>query len=78
MAKKYKVKCRYGIEYEISFLSQYEKGACVRTVNMLNQCCCFVCHNHSCKEPRDEKIDCHDECKYYWKSKPCEKIINKL
>ena len=74
MAKKYKVNCRYGNTYEVELKGT--KGAIARTVDMLYNCCCFVCHNHSCKAPRDEKIDCHDECKFYWKLKPCENYGN--
>ena len=74
--KKYKVTCRYGIEYEVEYSSRYTNGECMRGVNMLKECCCFVCHNHDCKEPRDEKIDCKDECRLFFKNKPCEtKII---
>lgn len=67
---QYKVTCRYGVEYNIKLIGS--KGACARTVDMLSKCCCFVCHNHDCQSPHDEKIECSNECKFYFKSKPCE------
>lgn len=71
MSKKYPVKCRFGVDYEVELTGT--KGTVTRTLVMLGQCCCFVCHNHSCSIPREEKVDCHGECRFFWSDKPCEK-----
>lgn len=64
------IKCRYGINYDVDLKGS--KGAIARTANMLEKCCCFVCHNHNCDKPYDEKIECHNECELYFKNKPCQ------
>ena len=69
-----KVKCRYGIEYKVTAYG--ERGAQYRLFDLLGHCCCWVWHNHKCKEPRNEKLkDCGTVCKL-WNSKKapfCEK-----
>lgn len=55
--------CRYGITYNVELHGS--EGAKWRTIDMLGKCCCFVCHNHDCKEPRDERIPCSMWCQIY-------------
>ena len=58
------VKCRYGVEYELTANGSH--GACKRLFDLMTHCCCFVCHNHDCKEPRDEKIEnCDKDCELF-------------
>ena len=73
MAKvKFPITCRYGIQYEVELHGS--QGAKARTVDMLNKCCCFVCHNHDCKEPRDEKIpNCGHVCSFYTDKPYCKR-----
>lgn len=74
MARKvnFEVTCRYGVTYSVELHGS--EGAKWRTVDMLKKCCCFVCHNHDCKEPQDERIPCNFECKIYGAKTPwCEK-----
>ncbi len=58
------VKCRYGVEYKLT--ANGSSGACKRLFDLMTHCCCFVCHNHDCKEPRDEKIEnCGNVCELF-------------
>ena len=70
---KVKVTCRYGIEYSVTLKGSY--GAIYRTKDLLSRCCCWVCHNHDCKTPRNEKIDgCQESCELWgMRPHPCEK-----
>ena len=72
------VKCRYGVEYELT--ANGSPGACKRLFDLMTHCCCFVCHNHDCKEPRDEKIDnCNNICDLFGFAKlPCEEKNKQL
>lgn len=71
------VTCRYGITYTYNVTSG-SKGARARLNELLSNCCCFVCHNHDCAEPRDERLDICDtmephllKCSIYTKSPYC-------
>lgn len=68
---KRKVTCRYGIEYSVEIKGT--RGVAWRTIDMLSKCCCFVCYNHDCKEPKDEIIPCHNECLLFSKRTFCGK-----
>lgn len=58
--KKQTVTCRYGVTYK--YEAQGSKGQLFRLKTLLENCCCWVCHNHDCKEPRNEQIpDCDPE-----------------
>lgn len=49
------VTCRYGVTY--TYEANGSKGARARLHDLLSRCCCFVCHNHNCTEPRDERLE---------------------
>lgn len=69
---KFDVTCRYGITYNVELHGS--EGAKLRTLDMLKECCCFVCHNHDCKEPRDEQLlSCKKECQFYTDKPYCKK-----
>lgn len=71
MRKKRKVTCRYGITYEVEFEGSI--GAIERSFDSLTRCCCWVCHNHDCKEPRNEIIEnCGHICELWIKKHYCE------
>ena len=60
-----KVKCRYGVEYKVT--ANGSRGAQARLFDLLGRCCCWVCHNHECKKPRNEKLwpDCGRVCELW-------------
>ena len=61
---KHRVKCRYGVEYELEAASR--GGPVRRLLDLLTSCCCFVCHNRGGTEPRDEKIEnCGNVCELF-------------
>lgn len=60
--KKQTVTCRYGITYTYEARGSY--GQLWRLRDMLSKCCCFVCYNRDCKEPRDERVPECDEDVY--------------
>ncbi len=69
--KKYSVTCRYGVNYKIELKGN--KATIGRTIDMLSKCCCFVCFNHNCKHPKDEKIDgCKNICELFTDTPYCE------
>ena len=57
------VKCRHGIEYSI--LTIGNKGESMRLKRMLENCCCYVCHNRHCDTPIKGKQECKNECELY-------------
>ena len=64
--------CRYGITYITEWKGSY--GAIWRGWDLMRRCCCWVCHNHDCKEPRNEIIkDCGYSCELWSKKHYCEK-----
>lgn len=70
---KHKIKCRYGVTYIVD--AKGECGAQARLVELLSRCCCWVCHNHDCKEPRNEALDdCRFPCELYTKKPWCGKV----
>lgn len=72
MKKTKKVTCRYGVTYKATFSGS--PGAVERTFDLMTRCCCWVCHNHDCKEPRNEKLnDCANVCELFWMIHPCER-----
>lgn len=63
-----RVKCRYGKTYAIDVYGS--RGEQARLVNLLEKCCCWVCHNRTCTTPRNEKIaHCGKICEL-WTNKP--------
>lgn len=61
MKESKKIKCRYGVEYSPVFTGS--KGANARTFDLMTRCCCWICHNHNCKNPKNEILDdCHYVC----------------
>ena len=51
MKKAREVTCRYGITYTIEFKAT--KGEIERGFQHCEDCCCWTCFNHDCKEPRN-------------------------
>ena len=65
--------CRYGVTYTTEWKGSY--GAIWRGWDLMRRCCCWVCHNHNCKEPRNEIIkNCGHICEIWAKKHYCEKI----
>ena len=63
--------CRYGVKYECGWTGTY--GELWRAWDLTRRCCCWVCHNYDCKEPRNEIIkDCNHNCDLWTKKPYCE------
>lgn len=75
MIKKVEIKCRRGVTYSIE--AKGSKGSIFRLKNMLEDCCCYVCHNHSCSNVIEGKQKCNKECELYTTVPFCKKAINK-
>lgn len=74
MTKSQEVTCRYGITYTVTFTGN--KAAIARGVELMTRCCCWVCHNLDCKEPRNEKIpECQNVCEIWTKTPYCNDKI---
>ena len=71
MKKKIEIKCRRGVTYSIE--AKGSKGSIFRLKNMLEDCCCYVCHNHSCSNVIDGKQKCNKECELYTTVPFCKK-----
>lgn len=72
MKKNCTVTCRYGITYDVEFIGT--KSSIARGCDLMTRCCCWVCHNHDCQEPRNEIIEgCHSVCEIWFKKHCCEK-----
>ena len=70
--QKYPVTCRYGVEYKTDLRGT--DGEIHRTLDMLSKCCCWVCYNHDCKEPRNEKVHhCGHTCSLFTKEPYCKR-----
>lgn len=68
--KEYKIKCRYGETYRLKLLGK--RGPIARTIYMLENCCCYVCHNHNCNKAIKGKQDCKNECEFYTSEPYCK------
>ena len=65
--------CRYGITWIGDWTGSF--GELWRAWDLMGRCCCWVCHNHDCKEPRNEIIEnCGNSCELWSKIHYCEKI----
>lgn len=65
--------CRYGITWIGDWTGSF--GELWRAWDLMRRCCCWVCHNHDCKEPRNEIIkNCGNSCELWSKIHYCEKI----
>lgn len=75
MAVKTKpVTCRYGVTYIATFNGS--KGAIERGFDLMTRCCCWVCTNIDCKDPRNEKLEnCGKVCELYTKVPYCQDDI---
>ena len=63
--------CRYGVTYTTEWKGSY--GAIWRAWDLMQRCCCWVCHNHNCKEPRNEIIkNCGNSCELWSHTHYCE------
>ena len=74
MKRQIEIKCRRGITYHIEAIGS--KGSILRLKNMLEGCCCYVCHNHNCATAIEGKQDCKKECELYTQIPYCEKNRN--
>ena len=73
---KTKVKCRYGVEYDVEFKGT--RGAIQRTVDLMTRCCCWVCHNRQCNQPRNEVLkDCGQVCEIWTRRHYCDTALLK-
>ena len=70
MRKQIEIKCRQGITYSIK--ASGSEGSLLRLQKMLQDCCCYVCHNHNCHCAIDGKQPCNRECELYTKTPFCE------
>ena len=72
MKQTKEVTCRYGVSYKVTFSGS--TGAVARSFELMTKCCCWVCHNHDCKEPRNEEVDdCYNVCTFWFKDvAPCK------
>ena len=68
--KTIQVKCRHGVTYSIEVKGT--KGSIFRLKQMLEDCCCYVCHNHNCATAREGKQDCRKQCEFYTRTPYCE------
>ena len=70
--KHKRITCRYGVKYTVP--CEGTSGEKRRLAEMLSKCCCFVCYNRLCKEPRDERLEgCQKVCLRFTKKPYCEK-----
>ena len=68
---KKKVTCRYGVDYTVD--PKGTNGEVERFCDLMSHCCCWVCHNRECKQPRNEVIkDCQNVCDLFTKTPYCE------
>lgn len=68
------VTCRYGVSYPVMFKG--DKGAVERGFDLMSRCCCWICHNLKCENPRNEKLpDCNLVCELWTKKHYCEDNI---
>ena len=66
------ITCRYGKTYSVRL--EGSQGAKHRTIQMLQNCCCWVCYNRSCAQPKNEILpDCQNVCELYTKTPYCQR-----
>ena len=71
MEKDIQIKCRRGVTYTIKVSGT--KGSVLRLQKMLENCCCYMCHNHNCADITYRKQQCNKECEIYTKIHFCGK-----
>lgn len=72
--KSKQVTCRYGVTYMAMFKGS--AGEISRGFDLMSRCCCWVCTNLECENPRNEKIDgCGQICGLYTKTPYCQDDI---
>ena len=71
MIKKVEIKCRRDVTYSIE--AKGRKGSILRLKNMLEDCRCYVCYNHSCSNVIEGKQKCNKECELYTTVPFCKK-----
>ena len=65
------VTCRYGVTYTVTFKGS--AGEIARSFDLMSNCCCWVCHNRECTEPRDEILpECGRICEIWTKVPYCQ------
>lgn len=71
MKRTANITCRYGVTYACTANGSY--GETWRLFDMLSRCCCYVCHNRDCKEPRNRKLrNCNRDCQLYTRTPYCQ------
>lgn len=64
------ITCRYGKTYSVRLEGRNAEK--IRAILMLQECCCWVCYNRSCAQPKNEILpDCQNVCKLFFKKAPC-------
>lgn len=75
MYKTKEVTCRYGVTYLVMFRGTKEEIA--HNFDLMTKCCCWVCHNHECTEPRNEVFsECGKVCELWTKTPYCHDKLN--
>lgn len=70
MKRTQEVTCRYGVTYMATF--DGTKGAVARSFDLMTRCCCWMCTNLECAEPRNEKLEnCGNVCELLTKHPYC-------
>lgn len=72
MKKNCTVTCKYGITYDVEFIGS--KAEIERGCDAMTKCCCWVCHNQDCKNPKNEILEnCQYLCELWTKKHYCGK-----
>ena len=69
------VTCRYGKIYSVRL--QGRNAEKIRTIRMLERCCCWVCYNRGCQQPKNEALpDCNTVCELFTRTPYCQRDEN--
>ena len=75
MYRTKEVTCRYGVTYSVMFRGTKEE--ITHSFDLMTKCCCWVCHNHECIEPRNEVFpECGKVCELRTKIPYCHDKLN--
>ena len=65
------ITCRYGKTYSVRLEGRNAEK--IRAIQMLQECCCWVCYNRSCSHPKNEILpDCKKHCELFTKIPYCQ------
>ena len=72
MRKTKEITCRHGVKYSVTATGS--GGSILRLWEMLSRCCCYVCYNRECKEPRNRKLrNCKHDCELFTREPYCQR-----